>query len=313
MMLFPITQLMDEQKCYDHLLEILHPHGLKCPGCHASLDTVKVHRKDRAPLLYYRCSCNRVFNAFTGTIWQGTHCPCSTVIRILQGVAQGVSTSHLAKELEIDYSCLLQRRHKLQQNVADAPSAGPLLDPVVEADEMFQNTGEKGVLHADEQDPPRVRANKVQGHGTWEKDRPPVLGIVGRESGQIRLSVLHNTAWQDLNPLLMQATMPGTTVNTDDWAGYLPLSVNERIHVTVCHSKKHPVWARDLDGDGIREVHNNTMEGTWTGLRNFLRPFRGVNKVYLQQYVVMHEWAHNLKRVTLEFLRILCGVTQFPI
>ena len=63
MMLFPITQL-------------LHPNGLKCPECHASLDTVKVHRKDRTPLLYYRCSCNRVFNAFAGTIWQGTHHLC---------------------------------------------------------------------------------------------------------------------------------------------------------------------------------------------------------------------------------------------
>ena len=28
-------------------------------------------------------------------------------------------------------------------------------------------------------------------------------------------------------------------------------------------------------------MHDNTLEGLWTGLRNFLRPFRGVNKVYL--------------------------------
>ena len=39
----------------------------------------------------------------------------------------------------------------------------------------------------------------------------------------------------------------------------------------------------------------NTSEGFWTGLRNFLRPFRGVNKVYLQHYLAMHEWAHNIK------------------
>lgn len=174
----------------------------------------------------------------------------------------------------------------------------------------FKMRGKKGVPHKDEQDPPRVRANKVRGHGTWDNDRPPILGIVGRESEQIRLKVLHNTAWQDLSSLLLKATKLGTTVNTDDWAGYLPLSRNGRHHVTVCHSLKNPVWARDLDGDGIREVHNNTMEGTWAGLRNFLRPFRGVNKIYLQQYVAMHEWAHNLKKVTLEFLRILCGVTQ---
>lgn len=156
----------------------------------------------------------------------------------------------------------------------------------------------------------RKRANKVRGHGTWEKDRPPILGIVGRESGQIRLRVLHNTAWKDLKPLLMEATKPGMTVNTDDWRAYGRLPEFGRIHVTVCHSPENREWARDDDGDGIREVHNNTIEGIWTGLRNFLRPFRGINKDYLQQYVSMHEWAHNLKEVTLDFLRILCGVTQ---
>ena len=36
-------------------------------------------------------------------------------------------------------------------------------------------------------------------------------------------------------------------------------------------------WARDDDGDGIREVHSNTIEGLWTGLRNHLRPFRGIS------------------------------------
>jgi hypothetical protein len=41
------------------------------------------------------------------------------------------------------------------------------------------------------------------------------------------------------------------------------------------------------------------MEGTWTGLRNFLRPFRGVHKKYLAAYVAMFEWAHNPKRIGL--------------
>jgi hypothetical protein len=41
---------------------------------------------------------------------------------------------------------------------------------------------------------------------------------------------------------------------------------------------------------------------------NIYKPFNW--GTYLQQYLAMHEWAHNLKEVTLEFLRILCGVTQ---
>ena len=52
---------------------------------------------------------------------------------------------------------------------------------------MYQNAGEKGTSHPDPEDPPRRRANQARGHGTWETDRPPVLGIVGRESGQVQL------------------------------------------------------------------------------------------------------------------------------
>jgi transposase len=69
-------------------------------------------------------------------------------------------------------------------------------------------------------------------------------------------------------------------------------------------------FARDDDGDGVREGHCNTLEGIWTGLRNFLRPLRGVNKVYLEQYVIIVEWAYNLKTVTDEFLRVLLGCTR---
>jgi hypothetical protein len=49
------------------------------------------------------------------------------------------------------------------------------------------------------------------------------------------------------------------------------------------------------------------MEGIWTALRNFLRPFRGVHKKSLVLHVAMFEWAHNLKRVTPEFVRMFNG------
>ncbi len=64
---------------------------------------------------------------------------------------------------------------------------------------------------------------------------------------------------------------------------------------------------RDGDGDGIREVHDNTLEGLWTGLRNFLRPFRGANKKYIYQYVKIFEWGNKVKRATSPFLRAMLG------
>ncbi|MCI0714681.1 MAG: transposase [Chloroflexi bacterium] len=47
--------------------------------------------------------------------------------------------------------------------------------------------------HFDLLDPPRCRANKRRGRGTFANDRPPVLGIIGHHSGQVRLRVVEDT------------------------------------------------------------------------------------------------------------------------
>ena len=235
MLIFSLLDLMDEQKCYEFIVNILHLDGLRCPKCGTPVDQCKVHRRDRAPLLYFLCPCGSVYNAFSDTVWKGTHHRCSVIVRILQGFAQGTPTLHLAKELEIDRKHLLERRHKLQGFVENNCFREPFPDKVVEADELYQNSGEKGVLHPDPEDPPRRRANKVRGHGTWDNDRPPILGIVGRESGQIRIEVKKNSGREDLEPSVIEATLPGTTVNTDEWKAYFHLPASQRIHVTVCH------------------------------------------------------------------------------
>lgn len=53
------------------------------------------------------------------------------------------------------------------------------------------------------------------------------------------------------------------------------------------------------------EVHSNTIEGLWTGIRTHVRPFRGVNKWFLSGYVAVFEWAHNRKEGTSEFVAMM--------
>jgi transposase len=308
---FPIVDLLDDDVCYHRLLTWLHPQGLSCPDCHRD-DQLRIHRCHRQPVLDYRCGhCGRVFNAFTGTALQGIHYRPRTILLILRGIAQGVSTARLARELKCDRCHLLTLRHRLQHLAFRFRDRLPLDDPVVEADEAYQNAGEKGVPHLDPDDPPRRRGNQVPGHGSWDNDRPPICGVVGRQSGQIRLQVNHHADGPTLQEDVRRATWPMTTVNTDEWAAYAGLPALGRKHVTVCHAAGE--WARDDDGDGVREVHNNTLEGIWTGLRNFLRTFRGVNKVYLYQYAAIFEWGFNIKRVTREFIRALLGVATPPL
>ena len=303
---FPILDLLDDDACYHQLVAWLHPEGMSCPDC-LRTDSLRIHRHRREPVVDYRCGhCGRVFNAFTGTALQGLHYRPGAILLILRGIAHGVPTAQLARELDCDRGHLLALRHQLQDLAFRFRHRLPLDDPVVEADELYQNAGEKGVPHLDPLDPPRRRANPVPGHGSWDNDRPPVCGVVGRESGQLRLRVEHHADGPTLCEGVRRATWPLTIVNTDEWPSYNGLPAVGRRHVTVCHAAGE--WARDDDGDGIREVHNNTAEGIWTGLRNFLRPFRGVNKVYLYQYAVIFEWGHNIKRVTGEFIRALVGL-----
>ena len=143
MLVFPIQDLLDEQKCYDKLVGLLHPGGLRCPQCGSSVAESAVHSRERQPLLKYRCRCGRFYNAFAGTLFQGTHRLCSQLVAFLQGVVQGKTTAHLAQELGAGRRSLLDLRHRLQQNALAAAPHDALPDSVAEFDEMYQNAGEK--------------------------------------------------------------------------------------------------------------------------------------------------------------------------
>lgn len=140
---FPIADLMDEDACYAKIVSWLHPEGFACPRCHAR-DRIRAHRRHRAPVLDHRCGhCKRVFNAFTDTALHGTKRRPSQLVLIVRGFAQGVPTAQLARELDCDRSELLKLRHRLGDLAHRNRDRMPLDDAVVEADEAYQNAGEK--------------------------------------------------------------------------------------------------------------------------------------------------------------------------
>jgi len=144
MIQFPITDLLDGKQCYQFLLQTLHPDALHCPNGHLLPQGQAPHDRKRTPLVKYRCrSCGAVFNVFTGTLWAGTQYDCATVVMVLRGFTQGVPTLHLAQELSLDYSTLLERRHRLQGLALQNCDKAPLPDQEVEADELYQNAGGK--------------------------------------------------------------------------------------------------------------------------------------------------------------------------
>jgi transposase len=93
-----------------------------------------------------------------------------------------------------------------------------------------------------------------------------VAATIGRETGRACFHVVGNSDRRTLEGLVLATTVPGAVLNTDEWRAYGRVPELGRGHRTVNHGAGE--WARDDDDDGVREVHVNTMEGTWTGLRN---------------------------------------------
>ncbi len=166
----------------------------------------------------------------------------------------------------------------------------------------IRTRGKKNTPHPDPNDPPRRRANQRRGRGTYANDRPPIIGVVCRETKEYRYWVVEHTDKATSRAIVEARIVPtGTLFFTDEGTNYRGVHPH---HGTVCH-RDHE-WARDDDGDGIREVHCNTCEGLGAALRTYLRPFRGVHKYYLAEYVATFETMLNAKRITPMVIQRMC-------
>ncbi|WP_339097327.1 IS1595 family transposase [Deinococcus sp. VB343] len=132
-----------------------------------------------------------------------------------------------------------------------------------------------------------------RGRGTAASDKPPVLGMIER-GGKLVLHLCDNVQQRTIQPLITAAITPSTVVSTDEYAIYNRLTEWGYGHVTVNHGDSE--YARDDDGDGINEVHVNTIEGVWSLLRSWLRPHRGISQRWLPLYLGFFQAMHNLRR-----------------
>ena len=81
-------------------------------------------------------------------------------------------------------------------------------------------------------------------------------------------------------------------------------------HKRVNHGRGE--FARDDDGDGLCEVHVNTMEGFWSLLRSWLRPHRGISQEKLPLYLGFFEFVHNVRARGKSLLGSLIGLLVSP-
>lgn len=141
--------------------------------------------------------------------------------------------------------------------------------------------GEDVVVEVDESKFGRKKANR--GHpveGVW------VLGGVERTNARrVFLVPIEKRDKTTLLEIVSQHLLPGTVVYTDLWKGYSRL--NEELgltHRTVNHSL--------FFKDPVTQVHTNTIEGTWNGIKLRLQPRNRV-KEGIDEHLFEFIWRHR--------------------
>ena len=108
------------------------------------------------------------------------------------------------------------------------------------------------------------------------------------------MRMLANVQQRTIKPLIQATMAPGTCMYTEEYDIESRLEQGGYAHESVCHSRGED--ARDDDGDGLHEVHVNTMAGFWSLLRSWLRPHRGISQDHLPLYLGFFAFVHKARR-----------------
>jgi transposase-like protein len=138
---FPITELLDDATCLAWLEQYIHPNGFVCPHC-GSPDRRLFVRRQAFP--GYRCrACDRYYTLLTNTAFEKTRQRPATLVLLLRGIAKGEPSARLARELHISRKQLYTLRLRVQHNVGQTAPIDVMTGTEFEADELYQNAGEK--------------------------------------------------------------------------------------------------------------------------------------------------------------------------
>jgi transposase-like protein len=282
-----IIYFADLKNCREYLVARRWPDGVVCPKC----GSTKVLFMEK----YNRWNCREKhpspqFTLKTGTAMEDSPIGLDkwlTAMWMVVNCKNGVSSYEISRTLGITQKSawFLDHRIRLMLGHPVAEKLGGEGGGPVEVDESFHGGNPKN-WHISK------RAKRVRFTPAGEKledHKVAVVGLLDRESRQVRANVIPNVNRETLQDAILNNIEGKSTVYTDGWKAYSNLKTLDYIHETVNHVEEY-----------VRgEVHTNGIENFWSLLKRGLKgTYVAVEPFHLDRYVTEQVFRYNNRKMT---------------
>jgi transposase-like protein len=234
-----------------------------------------------AKQMRWKCAaCRKQFTAKTGTVFEDS--PISLDkwligIWLVANCKNGISSYEIARHVGVTQKSAWFMLHRIRYALANGslemfggPESGP-----VEVDECFIG-GKPKNMH--------MKQRLKMQNGIHANKKMAVMGMLDRESRQVRAKVIPNAKREVLQREILNAIEKGSTVYTDGWTGYDNLAAQDYVHETVTHIQEY-----------VRgQVHTQGIENFWSLLKRGLNgTYVAVEPFHLHRYVDEQAFRYN--------------------
>jgi transposase-like protein len=259
-----IQHFSNPDNCVKYMVEQRWPDGVVvCPTCgRRDVSWLATQRKWQCKSRHSK----RQFSAKVGTIFEDSPLGLDKWILatwMITNCKNGVSSYEIARNIGVTQKSAWFMLHRIRLAMRDESPAmiGGGGDNPVEIDETY--IGPK---------PKNMHKNKLPQLAR----KSVVMGMLDRGAREVRAKVVPNAKRETLQKEILERVGFGSTIYTDQHAGYMDLKHQQFIHDTVNHAVEY-----------VRgEVHTNSLENFWSCLKRTLNgTYVAVEPFHLDAYV----------------------------